>query len=81
MTRKTVTVVLEGEECASSARAIEAVLGDVPGVLRAYANPVTEAAYVEYDAERCSEAELISAVESLGVRVLKPTRHGGHVHE
>lgn len=74
MTRKTTTVMLESAECAATAPAIEKVLRDVPGVLRAYANPVTEAAYVEYDGDRCTEADLVSAVESLGIRVAHPTR-------
>lgn len=76
MTRKTTTVMLEDAGCvAGSAQAVERVLRNVPGVLRAYANPVTEAAYVEYDAERCKEADLVRALESLGFRaVLAPGR-------
>lgn len=72
MTRKTTTVMLANAECAGgSARTVERVLREVPGVLRAYVNPATEAAYVEFDADRCSEADLEGAVESLGIR----TRH------
>ena len=74
MTRKTTTIMVESVTCAATAHSIEKVLCDVPGVLRAYANPVTEAAYVEYDADRCNEADLVGAVESLGVRVARPMR-------
>ncbi|MCR4340655.1 MAG: heavy-metal-associated domain-containing protein [Gemmatimonadaceae bacterium] len=76
LTRKTTTVMLEDAGCAAgSAQTVEKVLRDVPGVLRAYANPATEAAYVEYDAERCKEADLVRALESLGLRVvLSPGR-------
>ena len=73
MTRKTTTVILENAECAGgSAHTVEKALREVPGVLRAYVNPATEAAYVEYDAERCSEADLEVAVESVGVHALRP---------
>lgn len=76
MTRKTATVMLEEAGCvAGSTQTVERVLRDVPGVLRVYANPVTEAAYVEYDAERCSEGDLVRALESLDLRaVLAPGR-------
>ena len=76
MTRRTTTVMLEDARCvADSTQTVEKVLRDVPGVLRAYANPATEAAYVEYDAERCEEADLVRALESLGLRaVLSPGR-------
>lgn len=73
MTRKTTTVMLENAECAaSSAHTVERALRDVPGVLRAYVNPATEAAYVEYDADRCNETDLAIAVQSLGARSLDP---------
>ena len=71
MTRKTTTVMLENAECAAdSAHTVETALRDVPGVLRAYVNPATEAAYVEYDADRCDEIDFAVAVQSLGVRSL-----------
>ena len=74
MTRKTTTVMLENSECAgSAAHSVEKALGDVPGVLRAYVNPVTEAAYVEYDADRCTEADLTGAVQSVSIHTLSST--------
>ena len=84
ITRKATTLILEGAEGVATSQNIEQVLGDVPGVLHAYADPVTVAAYieydghvqynvyVEYDADRCGKADLTSAVESLGVRVAGP---------
>ncbi len=78
MTRKTTTLMLESTVCSGgSAHTVEKMLQEVPGVLRAYVNPVTEAAYVEYDADQCSEADLERAVEAVAVHALRPdaTRH------
>lgn len=75
MARKSATLMLEDAGVANPRQTIEKVLRSVPGVLRAYANPATEAAYVEYDAERCKDADLVRALESLGLRaVLSPSR-------
>ena len=73
MTRKTTTVMLENAECAGgSADTVEKAIREVPGVLRAHVNLATEAAYIEYDADRCSEADLETAVESVGLHALHP---------
>ena len=78
MTRKTTTVMLENAECAAgSAHTIEKALLSVPGVSRAYVNPATEAAYVEYDADRCTEGDLNSAVESVGIHTVHATARRG----
>jgi copper chaperone CopZ len=75
MTRKTITVMLEKAGSAVEfAVAIENVLREVPGVLRANVNRATEAAYIEYDADRCGEADLYSAVASAGLRTRPTTR-------
>lgn len=75
MTRTTTTLLLENLRCAgSTAHSLEAVLMRLPGVLRAYVNPVTESAYVEYDSDRCTECELTRAAKSLGVHAV-PARH------
>ena len=79
MTRQTTTVMLDDVGCGGgSAHTIERALQDVPGVLHAYVNPATEAAYVEFDADRCARADLVAAVESVGVHTLSsvggPTR-------
>lgn len=73
MTRKSATVLLEDTgRGGGSAHTVEQALRKVPGVSRAFVNPATEVAYVEYDAERCADADLVAAVESLGVRTLRP---------
>ena len=76
MTRKTTTLMLEHADCVSgSATSIEHVIREVPGVNRVYVNPATEAAYVEYDADRCGEADLAHAVGDLGIGVRQVTSH------
>ena len=73
MTRTTTIVMLENAACGGgSAHTVENKLKEVPGVLRALVNPATEAAYVEYDADQCSEADLVRAVQSVGVHALHP---------
>ena len=77
MTRKTTTVILENTGSTRGfARTLESVLRGLPGVLRADVNPATEAAYVEFDADRCSEADLTAAVESLGMCTRHKPPHG-----
>ncbi|NUQ10743.1 MAG: hypothetical protein HUU26_00225 [Gemmatimonadaceae bacterium] len=46
---------------------VERALRETPGVLRAYVNPATEMAYVEYDAAVCSSAVLSGVIASLDV--------------
>ncbi|MEW5919212.1 MAG: heavy metal-associated domain-containing protein [Gemmatimonadota bacterium] len=60
--------------CADAAPVIERVLRDVPGVTRVYVNPVTEMAYIEYDAERCGEVALRSALRRAGYNAAEPRR-------
>lgn len=73
MTRKTATLMLDStDDAGGSARTVETALRAVPGVLRAHVNPVTEVAYVEYDAERCDHADLERAVESVAGRAGYP---------
>ena len=73
MTRKSATVLLADMRCAGgTAHTVETALRRVRGVSRAYVNPATEAAYVEYDAEQCGETDFATAVESVGVRVVQP---------
>ena len=45
---------------------VERALSHVPGVKRVYVNPLTEMAYVEYDAARCSRPELAAALRRAG---------------
>jgi cation transport ATPase len=79
MTRKTTTLMLEHAECVGgSAFSIERVIREVPGVYRVYVNSATEAAYVEYDADRCSESDLARAVAELGIESRSAAAHAQH---
>jgi copper chaperone CopZ len=76
MTRRRATVLLADlERAGSTADTVEHALLEVPGVSRAYVNPATEAAYVEYDADQCSEADLVVAAESAGFHTLVRRTH------
>ena len=52
---------------------IERALTGLSGVRRAYVNPLTEMAYVEYDQERTTPEDLCKAIEQLGFRVGPPS--------
>jgi cation transport ATPase len=67
MVTKRTTVLLDRPECASSSLDVEEALRGIPGVLRAYVNPMTEAAYIEYDAGRCAETDFARVLESHGL--------------
>jgi copper chaperone CopZ len=55
-------------ECGGgSAPVAERALEGIPGVLRVYANPATEMAYVEYDPERCDADRLRAALHEMGL--------------
>jgi copper chaperone CopZ len=61
------TAPLQSLGCGSTGRAvIERSLRELPGVLEASVNPVTEMAYVEFDPARCSEEEVAAAVRATG---------------
>lgn len=63
MTRKTITLMLEGNGTSPAAvSATETALLGVPGVIHAIVNPSTEAAYIVYDADRCTAGELARAI-------------------
>ena len=48
--------------------AIERELASTDGVLRAYVNPVTETAYIDYDAAETDPSLLARAIEKAGYR-------------
>lgn len=58
-----VTLPIRELGCAAAAPAIEQALRHVPGVTLVYVNPVTEMAYVQFDAEQCGEPELRATLE------------------
>ena len=59
--------------CGGSGRTlIERALLAVPGVLKAYVNPVTEMAYVEYDPTQCAQTQIRAAVARTGFGLSEP---------
>lgn len=62
MTRRTVTLMLDRSDRSPNPAEVQAALEKVPGVIHAAVNGATEAAYVEYDADRCEIDQLVSAV-------------------
>lgn len=67
------TVPLSPLGCGGGSRTlVERGLLAVPGVLRAYVNPVTEMAYVEYDSTQCGETEIRAAVGRTGFGEREP---------
>jgi cation transport ATPase len=51
----------------------ERALARVAGVERAYVNPLTETAYVEYDPTITQPVQLVAAVEAVGLRAGEPS--------
>lgn len=67
------TIPIYGFGCGGGgALTIERALEKVPGVVRAYVNPATEMAYVEYDPDLAEAARLTAAVERVGFRAGEP---------
>lgn len=56
----------------SGARTIEVELAATDGVLRAYVNPATETAYIDYDPAEVDPWTLALAVEHAGYRPGRP---------
>ena len=52
---------------------IERALTRLPGVRRAYVNPLTEMAYVEFDPARTTPEDLRKTIEQIGFRVGPPS--------
>ncbi len=68
MTKKTFKI--SGMHCASCVKTIEKALSKTKGVLSASVNFASESALIEFDENIVLEAELISAVESAGYKLL-----------
>ena len=64
--RERVVLPIYGLDCAGAAAAIERALASTGGVLRAYVNPATETAFMDYDAGRTDPWLLTLAVEKAG---------------
>lgn len=63
--RMRVTLPILGADT-DGALAVERALRQVPGVVRAYANPATEMTYVEYDPQLVNLERVKKAIESAG---------------
>ncbi len=62
-----VTLPIVGLTCGGGgALSIEQALQALPGVIRAYVNPATEMAYVEYRPQQVTADDLVKVVEDLG---------------
>ncbi len=66
------TLPVVGARCRGGALTVERFLEQVPGVFRAYANDVTEMAYVEYDPQETDLRRLKEAIESAGYATALP---------
>ncbi|HEX2911011.1 MAG TPA: heavy metal-associated domain-containing protein [Chloroflexia bacterium] len=67
--KQRVTLPISGLSCGGGGTLIvERALLKVPGVLRAYVNPCTEMAYVEFDPTLCNPYLLMAAVKKAGFK-------------
>jgi cation transport ATPase len=60
-----VTIPIDGLYC-GGALTIERELASLPGVIRAYVNPLTEMAYVAFDPSASSASQIQVAIRELG---------------
>jgi cation transport ATPase len=68
-TKRGLMVPVHGLGCGGAgATTIERALMITPGVLRAYVNPATETAYVDYDPAETDASALVHAIERTGYR-------------
>ena len=65
------TIAIDGLACGGALTAEQAI-ARLPGVIRAYVNPLTEMAYVEIDPTRASEEQIVAVVADLGLRPGRP---------
>lgn len=74
MRTERLTMAIYGLGCGGGgALTVERALAKVPGVSRAYVNPATEMAYVEYDPALARAEQLVAAVERVGFRAGEPS--------
>lgn len=60
-----------GMSCASCAKVIRKELGESKGVRAVTVNPVLNAVYVDYEADKISEAEIEKAVKKSGYNAVR----------
>ena len=71
-----VTYAIYGLGCwGGGAATVEHALTRTSGVNRAYINPLTEMAYVDYDSDVCGAQALMSAVKGACYRTGEPGHH------
>ncbi len=69
------TVPIEGLSCGGGgALAIERAIKALTGVTHVSVNPVTEAAYVEFEPALCNQEQIFKAIERAGFRATEPDR-------
>ena len=72
-TRERVILPILGLTCGGGgALSVQQVLQGSPGVIRAYVNPATEMAYIEYDPEQTDLGALQRAIDLVGYRTVLP---------
>lgn len=75
MSTERITLTIDGLTCGGGgALTVERALAKTPGVARAYVNPATEMAYVEYDPAQTGPDRLVVAVERAGFRAGHPVQ-------
>ncbi len=73
MDTRRITLAIYGLACGGGgALSVERALARTPGVVRAYVNPATEMAYVEYDPSATNQESLSAAVEGAGFHAGEP---------
>lgn len=74
MKTQRVTVPLYNLSCGGGGvLIIERALARVPGVVRVYANPATEMAYIEYDPEQATPDRFVQAITQAGFHAGAPS--------
>lgn len=69
-----VTLAIDDLSCGGGgALTIERALAALSGVVRAYVNPATEMAYVEYDPSAIRPSDLVDAIKVVGYSASEPT--------
>ena len=78
-TQPAIRIPIYGLGCGGSGTVtIERALASTPGVLRAYVNPATEMAYIDYDSAQTDATGLARVLEQTGYRS-GPAAHDGAV--
>ena len=75
MEKEHITLAIDDLSCGGGgALLVERALTRTQGVVRAYVNPATEMAYIEYDPALLNTQQLIEIVKRSGFRAGEPSR-------